>query len=188
MIRGDGGEGFGDRPLQVLHDSRLDPTQLLFQLGPGLLDGVEVGRIVRQIQLLCAAAFDQRTHARDFVGPQVVEDHDVAGFELGRQHLFEEGKEHIAIGRRFNGHAGQHTLRGQCRQHRQQPPVTGRNRFPDAFRARRPAIAAGHFCGHAAFVEKHQTGGTDLADQFPPRVPPPEVRGRFLFFRAERFF
>ena len=40
--------------------------------------GFEVGRIGRQIKQLRTPTFDHRTYGRDFVGTQVVEDHDVA--------------------------------------------------------------------------------------------------------------
>ena len=111
----------------------------------------------------------------------------MAGFELGRQHLFRKARKT----------SPSFVIQWSCwpvHPAWSAPPAPSGcasdrlESLPDAFRARRPAIAAGHLRGHTAFVEKHQTGGIDLAYQFPPRLPPPEVLGGFLLLRAERFF
>ena len=110
------------------------------------------------------------------------------GFEPRRQHLFHKGEKDIAVGGRLDGHAGEHACGGQRGQHRQRAPVAGGNRFRNPFRSRRPTIAARHFRGDAAFVEKHQTSGIQFAYLFPPRLAAPEVLPAVLFLRPERFF
>src|SRR5215469_15989475 len=66
--------------------------------------------------------------------------------------------------------------------------LAGGNRFGDTVGTRCPTIAARHFRGDAAFVEKHQTIGVQLAYLVPPGLPPPEVLPAVLFLRPERFF
>lgn len=56
-----------------------------FQLGEGPLDGVEVGRVRRQRHEGGADRPDRCLNARDLVGREVVEHHDVAGPERQRQ-------------------------------------------------------------------------------------------------------
>ena len=66
--------------------------------------------------------------------------------------------------------------------------MAGGHRFRDAFGSGCPTIAAGHLRGHAAFVEKHQRGGIQLAYLLPPRLATPEAFAAFLLLRPERFF
>ena len=61
------------------------------------------------------------------------------------------------------------------------------NRFGDAFGSRCPTIAAGHFGGDTAFIEKHQTSRIQFTYLFPPSLPAPEVLPAVLFSRPERF-
>src|ERR1700757_1305115 len=99
------------------------------------------------------------------MGSQVVHNDQMTGLEARGQHLLHEGEKNITIGGRFNAHAGEHALHSQSCQHRQCAPVASRNRFPDSFRARRPAIAARHLRRHAALIQKDQAGGVYLRDQ-----------------------
>ena len=47
-------------------------------LPPVLFDGVEVGRVGRQVRQFCSRRFDEFSHSRDFVRPQVVHADDLA--------------------------------------------------------------------------------------------------------------
>lgn len=58
VISGDGSNSGGDGLFQQWQDACLDGPQQLFDLGLGLLNRIEVGRVGRQIQQLCAAGFD----------------------------------------------------------------------------------------------------------------------------------
>ena len=50
-----------------------------FDFGEHLLDGVEIGRIGRQIEDGCACGFDGLPDAIDLVACQIVADNDIAG-------------------------------------------------------------------------------------------------------------
>jgi hypothetical protein len=68
VLSRDGSQGLGNGWFELFQNAGLDAPQPLFQLGPSLFDGVEVGRVGRPIERLRAAAFDELTHALDFVG------------------------------------------------------------------------------------------------------------------------
>jgi len=40
----------------------------------------------------------------DFVGGEIVHDHDLAGFQVGAKHMFHKGQEDSAVGGRLDGH------------------------------------------------------------------------------------
>jgi hypothetical protein len=90
VLGSDGVDGPGDGRLKLIERAGLDSSQELFQLGPGLLDGIEIGRLGWQVQQLCTAAFNQRAHPLDFVCAEIVEDDDVARLQLWPEHLFQK--------------------------------------------------------------------------------------------------
>jgi hypothetical protein len=92
VLRSDGSDGLRDRRFQLIENAGLHSSQELFQLGPGLLDGIEVGRVGRQVQQLRAAAFQQPAHSFDLVRAQIVEDNDVARLQPWSEHLFHKSQ------------------------------------------------------------------------------------------------
>ena len=63
-----------------------------FELGEAELDGVEVGAVGRQEPERGAGGFNGGLHAVDFVGGEIVGDHDVAGLQGRNEALFDVGE------------------------------------------------------------------------------------------------
>lgn len=55
----------------------------VLELGEDLLDGVQVGKVIRQEEEGCAGRADGATHSVAFVRDKIVHDHDIAGFNVG---------------------------------------------------------------------------------------------------------
>src|SRR3974390_3798640 len=68
VVGGDGFQSFRDGLLQGFLGARLSIAQALLELGPSLLDRVQVGRVGWQVKQPSAATFDQLTNAGHFVG------------------------------------------------------------------------------------------------------------------------
>src|SRR6516164_1073677 len=76
------------RPAQTRNCSFRRFAQRRFQLAERHLDGVKVGRVLRQIAKRGAARFDRRADARSFVRSKIV-DHDlILAFESWSQTIF----------------------------------------------------------------------------------------------------
>src|ERR1039458_1046596 len=58
IVCGNGFKCFGDGLIQSFLAASFGGTEELFELRPGLLDGVQVGRVGRQIEQLRTAGFD----------------------------------------------------------------------------------------------------------------------------------
>jgi hypothetical protein len=74
-------------------------AQESFEFGEGHFDGIEVGRIWREIEEDCAGGLDEGAHLGDLVGGQVVHDDEVAGSERRDQALLQPGQKDVAIHR-----------------------------------------------------------------------------------------
>ncbi len=57
-----------------------------FELGPGFLDGVKVGRVRRQIEQPGPGGLDPLPDAVHFVRAQIVHDQHIAWLEFGAEH------------------------------------------------------------------------------------------------------
>ena len=77
--------------------SRSRLSQQGFELGEDLLDRIEVGRVFRQKHKARADVPDRPSHGLSLVGAEVVQDHDVARLEGGREELFDIGVEALAV-------------------------------------------------------------------------------------------
>ena len=110
-----------------------------------------------------ASLLDELTYTIHLVGRQIVHHDYVSGLQLRTKHLFEKGQKDIAVGSRFDGHRGHPAGRTDSAQHCQRAPVAAGNTFADALATPCPAVASGHFCCHAALVEKDQLRRVDPA-------------------------
>src|SRR5215467_3738213 len=72
ILRSDGFEAFGDGLLQSFSGAGLSGAQELFELGPGVFDGVEVRRVGRQIEQLRPAGGEQLLDPSHLVCRQII--------------------------------------------------------------------------------------------------------------------
>ena len=185
VLRGDCGQGLGDSGLQRFQTSGLGRAQEMFDLGPGLLDGIEVRRVGRQLQQTSSRACHELAHARYLVGRQVIHDHHLPGTQPRTQDLLPIGQENISVAGLGNGHRSLQAAGGQRRQPSYRAPVTVGRGFPHPFATPRSAVIAGHLRGRAALVQKHQLVGSDRAYLGPPRLPPTLGFRRVLLLGVE---
>ena len=181
VLRSDGSEGLTEAVFESEHRTSFGSAEELLDLGPALLDGIEVGGIRRQIAKLGSALLNQITHALHFVSGQIVHHHDVAGLELRAQHLFDVSQEDVTIGGRFDGHDGDPSRGTHGTQHGKRSPVPSGCAFGDSLSADATPVTSRHLRRDAAFVQKYQPFRVDLAGLFAPEAAPDlTVRGVLL--------
>src|SRR3954471_9858369 len=74
-------------------------AQERFELGEGILNRVEIGRVRREIKQACTRRLDQGSHSRSLVARQVVQDHDITRPQGGDENLLNIGLERRAVDR-----------------------------------------------------------------------------------------
>jgi hypothetical protein len=119
-------------------------TQERLELGEGVLDGIEVGTVGREVEEMGASSFDQLAHSGAFVAREIVHDHCIALAQFWDEDLLDVGLEGDAIDRAVQDErrdeAAQRQSADKCRRF----PMALRNANPQAFAAQTPAIAARH--------------------------------------------
>lgn len=120
-------ESFAESLLEGNDGASFESAELLLHLGPALLDGVEVGRVGRQVTKRSAGLLNELSNAVHFMSFQVIHDDQLAGFQLRTKNLFQIGP----IGGRLNGHSHP-TGNAHRSQYSQCAPVAGGNSLIDA--------------------------------------------------------
>ncbi len=160
----------------------------MFELGPGLFDGVQVGRVRRQIKQLRACGLDPLRHAVDLVRAEVVHHHHISWSEGRAEEMVQVGEEDVRIGGRGDGHRSDHAAQAHRAQDGDDLPVSLRRPFVDA----RPAEAARkapRHCGRdAAFVKEDQPFRIDREDALVELGATDTVGFGVSFDGAERLF
>lgn len=153
-----------DRPLLRLSHPVLD-------LGEGLLDRVEVGRIRRQVPEPSSCGVDHLPNCRRFMRTQVVHDDDVARLESRHEKLLHPSAEACAIDRPVE-HAGcGEPVVAQRSDEGQRAPVAVRSIAADTPAARAPAPQRRHVGLDPGFINEHQPSRIEARLQPPPALP-----------------
>lgn len=166
----EGGERFVKGLLKGGDGTSLEGPQFLFHLCPALFDGIEIGRIGRQVAESGAGLLNELAYTVHFVGAQIIHDHELAGFQLRTEYVSEISQEDIAIGGRLNGHSGHPSGNTDGSQQCQGSPATGRNSLLDACAMQGTAVATGHFRRDAAFVDEDDLRRIDVSGFLPPEL------------------
>lgn len=82
---------------ELVDCSRADASQMGFELGKGHFDRIEVWRVGRQEQEPCAAFLEHGGSFWAFMAGEIVEDHDIAALERGRELCFDPCLEEVAV-------------------------------------------------------------------------------------------
>lgn len=83
------------------------------EFGKGLLDGVEVRAVGREIAHARTCCFDRGLNAGAFVRAEIVHDDDVAGSQVGHKDTIDIGLEAAAIDRTIQHHGRHNTGQSQ---------------------------------------------------------------------------
>src|SRR6187399_2815832 len=102
-----------DRGPETIDGSLRRGSHESLELGEGVLDGIEVGTIGRQVEVTDAAAFERVAYRGGFVSREVVENHQVAGPALRREDLLDVGLEGVAVHRSIEHHRSNEAAGGE---------------------------------------------------------------------------
>ena len=163
------------------------PSTERLEFGEGVLDGIEVGAIGREVEEACAGRFDQLPRFRAFVARQIIHDDDVAFAEFRNENLLHIGFKGEAVDRSVDHERRDEAAKREC--------ADERRRFPVAMRKPTAAITAGHIGGGPGLVDEDQALGVEIELPFEPGLTPlrdvgtillGSVRGLFLRVMACR--
>jgi len=163
-------------------------AKVLFDLRPGFFDGIEIGRVGRQIEHFRSPRLDPFAHPVDLVRTEVVHHHHVAGSERGAQDMFDVGEEDIGVGRFLDGHRRIDSAQTHCRQNGQDLPVAAGRRFVDSATIDTASIEPRHRGCDTALVQENQVFRRDRPDALDELLPPVTVGLGVALGGVERLF
>ena len=163
-------------------------AQERLQLGEGVLDRVEVGRVGREVEQARAGCLDQLSHPRPLVAGQVVHDHDVAGPQLGDEDPLDVGLEGVAVDRAVEDEGRHDPVLPQPGHEGGRLPVAVRDAGAQALASRRPPVASGHVGGGPGLVDEHQALGVEVELVLEPGLAPLQDVRAVLLGGVRRLF
>ena len=172
----------------VVDGSLLCRSHPVFDLGEGLLDRIEVGRVWRQIPEPGACGADHLPDSSRLVGAEIVHDDDVAGLQHRHELLFHIGPKALAIDRPIEDTRGGEPIAAQRPEEGQRAPVAVWCKAAQAFAARSPASQRSHVGLDPGFVDEHQPFWIETRLPGAPALPSPRNVGASLLKGEQRFF
>jgi hypothetical protein len=170
-------------------------SQQRLELGEGILDGVEVWAVGREIAQLGTRSLDHLAHAWAFVAGQVVHDDDVATPQFRDQHLGHLGLEGVAVDRPIEHPGGDEAAHGQSADEGRGLPVAVGDADPQPCPTQATPMATRHVGRSPYLVDEDQPVGIEIELILEPPFAPDQhvgavliggVRGLFLRVMAWR--
>jgi hypothetical protein len=96
------------------HRPRSSFAQSPFEFGEGHLDGIEIGRVLRQVTQFGAGGFDGLFYTSHLVGPKMVHHDNIAAVERGNQALLNIGQKSFSVHGSFNHQWRRHSIAAQA--------------------------------------------------------------------------
>jgi hypothetical protein len=152
------------------------------------LDGVEVGRVLRQVANRRSRFLDRLSDAGDLVGSEVVHHDDVVAPKRRNQALLDVGQEHLACHRPVDDHRRGHSVVAQASHKGDRLPLTKRHVANHTHAPRSAAPDPRHVGADRSFVDKHQPGGVKHALLSDPASPCPGDVRSLPFCGLQAFF
>jgi hypothetical protein len=134
-------------------------SQQGFEFAVRQLDGIEVGRILRQVANCRPRPLDRLADAGDFVGLEVIHHHDVIALERWDEALLDIGNEHLSRHRPVDHHRRGHFVVTQGSHESDCLPFSERDVADQPDASRSPPPEPHHICADRGLINKHQAGG-----------------------------
>ena len=188
LCGGDGRQGGPDRCPQVGHRAGRQGSQVRFEFGKDLFNGIEVRTVRRQIEQLGADGFNRVADPGHFMTRQIVQDHAVARLEGGGEDLFDISHKGGAIKRAVKDGRGGEVVGAQRRNDRRRLPVAVGDFGHKAGPAPTPTIAARQLRLDRGLVQEDEAGAVEVRSVGAP-VPTGRLDIRpILFGGVQDFF
>jgi len=146
----------------VVDAALLGGAHPVLDLGEGLLDRIEVGRVWRQIPEPCAGRFNQPAQGSRLVAAEIVHDDDVARLKLRNQHLLHIGAEAFAVDWAVEQAGCGEAVAAQGAKECQRPPMTVWREAPQPLTFWPPSAHWSHVGLNPGLVDKDQTLGVQI--------------------------
>ena len=156
LCRGEGIEHLTDFLPERVDRARGGLTKQRFEFGEELFDGVQVGRIGRQIEQRGLRRNNGFFHSGHLVAAEIVEDHDVPGLQCGAQKLSHPGQEQFAIHGPVRDHGSGQLIVPQTSDKGGRLPIAIGSRSDASLPSGRAAIAPRHVCRGPGFIDEHE--------------------------------
>jgi hypothetical protein len=163
-------------------------AQVGFEFAEGILDGVKVWRILRQIAKCRACGFDRLSYAEDFVGCKIVHHHDIVSMECWDEALFDIGKEHFSVHRPVNHHRRHHMVVTERGHEGDGLPVPMRHTINQPHATWSATVEPHHVRADCRLIEKYQPCRVKQALLSDPTPACPSHVRAMLFRRPQAFF
>lgn len=175
-------------PPGVFEGAALGHTHPVLDLGEGLLDGVEIGRVGGQIPEPGTSCADGTADLDGFMAPQIVHHHDVPWTDRVEQLLIDPGPETLAIDRTIKDTGGDDTICAQRRHEGHGTPVAMGCVAAQPTALCAPTADRGHVGLDPGLVDEHKMVGVKMRLDALPAGAPPGDGGMALFKREQDFF
>ena len=163
-------------------------AQECFEFAVGHLDGIEVGRVLRQVAQCRPRFLNRLPDACDLVDLEVIHHDDVVALERWDQALLDIGQEHLSRHRPVDHHRRGHFVMPQGGHEGDRLPFAKRNAADQPHSPRSAPPEPRHIGADRSLVDKHQPGGvkhallSDPASARAGHVCPLTFRGLQAFF------
>jgi hypothetical protein len=176
------------KPPEVGDGSGRGGAQQRLELGESHFDWIEVWTVRGQVAQICAGVLDGLFHAVDFMGGQIVHDHNVAWPQFGDERLFDIGKKGVAVHRAVEDHRRNDPVVAQPSGESRGFPVSVRHGSPTSLTLERTAIEARHLRIRRRFVDEDDPRWIEFELPFEPRFARRVRRATALLGGVRRLF
>ena len=188
LSSGEAGEEFADPAAQIWHGTFSRFAQQSLELAERLLDGIEIWRVLGEVEEFRSHGLDGFGDAVDFMGSDVVHDDDVAGMQGGHETLFDIGEEGLAVHRSFDNERSNQLVMAQACDEGDRLPMSMGRVIDQSLAAWTTSSRSHHVGADGRLIEKHQSGRVEQALSPDPTSTRSGYVGSVLLVGVQRFF
>ena len=160
----------------------------MLDLGEGLLDGIEVGRVRRQEPEPGTGGSDDLADGSRFVTAEVVHDDDIARLQGGHELLFDISTEVVAVDWSVEDARCSEPVAAQSAEEGQSAPMTVRSKATQALAFGSPAAQRCHIGLDPCLVDEDELLRIETILPGPPSLAPACNVAACLLKSEQRFF
>jgi len=172
----------------VVDGAFLGGAHPVLDLGEGLLDRIEIGRVRRQIPEPGAGGLDDAAQRDRLVAAEIVHDNDVVRLQRRQQDLLDIGAEALSVDWPVEQAGSGKAVMAQCTEEGHRAPVTVGCKAAKAVSFWRPSTQWRHVGLDPGLVDEDQTLRIKTGLPRSPAPPPPGYIRAALLKSEQRFF